>query len=267
LNYLEVAALPAALYALQNMLMLFGCDWLDAMSVNLLNQTKTLSAALFLYLILGQRQSPMQLFALFLMLLSAVILTNNSDSMNPFGTLNLGSIGLFSVRSSLANTTENTAVLGMLAIGAASMISGLSTALTQKALSKGRHAIFLSAELASFGIFSLIVTDMYQHNGQSTLLTLQGGGLFKHWSRWTLIPVFSSAVGGIIVGLVTKYAGGVTKGFALIAGIIVTGVAEFVVDGTPLGPKHIFAAGLVSMSIWIHSSFKYVAPSTKEKEN
>ena len=267
LNYLQVAALPAALYAMQNLLMLFGCDWLDAMTVNLLNQTKTLSAALFLYLIMGQRQSPMQLFALFLMLLSAVILTSRSDGMNPFSAFNLSSVGSFSIWSLLANPTENTAVLGMLAIGAASMISGLSTALTQNALSKGRHPIFLSAELASFGIFSLIVTDMFQHNGQSTLLTLQGGGPFKHWTWWTLIPVLSSAVGGIIVGLVTKYAGGVTKGFALIAGIIVTGVVEFVVDGTPLGPKHVFAAGLVSISIWIHSSFKYVAPSIKEKKN
>jgi len=265
-NYLQVAALPAALYALQNLLMLFGCDWLDAMTVNLLNQTKTLSAALFLYLITGQRQSPIQLFALFLMLMSAVILTSSSDSINPFGSFNLSAVGSFSIRTLLANPSENSAVLGMLAIGAASMISGLSTALTQDALSKGRHALFLSAELASFGIFSVIATDMVQHNGHSTLLTLEDGGPFKHWTWWTLIPVLSSAVGGIIVGLVTKYAGGVTKGFALIAGIIVTGVVEFIVDGTPLGEKHFFAAGLVSISIWIHSSFKYVAPSIKEKE-
>jgi hypothetical protein len=66
-----------------------------------------------------------------------------------------------------------------------------------------------------------------------------------------------------VVGLVTKYAGGVVKGFALIAGtctsaiarfpsvrvpdcsyclqclagILVTGLAQFLVDGKPLGPK------------------------------
>jgi len=265
MNYLQVAALPAALYALQNLLMLIGCDCLDAMTVNLLNQTKTLSAALFLYLIMGQRQSLMQLLALFFMLLSAVILTSSSDSLNPFGSFSFSPMGSFS--NLLANPTENTVVLGMLAIAAASMISGLSTALTQNALSKGRHAIFLSAELASFGIISVLVTDVVQHNGHNTLLTLEGGGPFRHWTWWTLIPVLSSAVGGIIVGLVTKYAGGVTKGFALIAGIIVTGVVEFIVDGTPLGGKHVFAAGLVSISIWIHSSFKYVAPHTKEKSN
>lgn len=46
------------------------------------------------------------------------------------------------------------------------------------------------------------------------------------------------AFGGLVVGLVTKYAGGVVKGFALIAGIIITGIAQFVLENKPLGSKH-----------------------------
>ena len=38
--------------------------------------------------------------------------------------------------------------------------------------------------------------------------------------------------------MVTKYAGGVVKGFALIAGIVVTGIAQFLLDNKPLGSKH-----------------------------
>ena len=72
-----------------------------------------------------------------------------------------------------------------------------------------------------------------------------------------LIPVVSNACGGIIVGLVTKYAGGVTKGFALIAGILVTAVADFFVYGTPLGPQHMVSTVLVSLSIYLHNSFKH----------
>jgi hypothetical protein len=37
-----------------------------------------------------------------------------------------------------------------------------------------------------------------------------------HWP--TLSLSLSQALGGLVVGLVTKYAGGVVKGFALIAG-------------------------------------------------
>lgn len=45
------------------------------------------------------------------------------------------------------------------------------------------------------------------------------------------------AFGGIVVGQVTKLAGGVVKGFALIAGIVLTGIANWIIDGKPLGLK------------------------------
>lgn len=62
----------------------------------------------------------------------------------------------------------------------------------------------------------------------------EGGiaSLFAGWTGWTLIPVFINAAGGIIVGLVTKYAGGVSKGFALIAGILLTAFIQAVVQVT-----------------------------------
>lgn len=39
------------------------------------------------------------------------------------------------------------------------------------------------------------------------------------------------------MGQVTKLAGGVVKGFALIAGIVITGVTNWIIDGKPLGMK------------------------------
>ena len=72
---LTYAAVPAALYALQNWLCQLGYQQLDSLTYNLLNQTKTLSAALNLYLFLGRRQSATQVFALGLLLTSAAMLT------------------------------------------------------------------------------------------------------------------------------------------------------------------------------------------------
>ena len=237
--------------------MLSGCELLDALTVNLFNQTKTLSAALFLYVVMGLRQSKMQLFALFLMLISAVILTTpDSESLLKFSSISDISKyltgGVFSFQ-------DQKSTLGILFVGGASMISGLSTALTQNALSKGRPSMLLNAELSIFSVICLLVSEIFQHGHEKFmhLLTFEDGGLFQYWTWWTLIPVLTSAVGGIIVGLVTKYAGGVSKGFALIAGIIVTAIVEYIFDGKPLGSKHIWSAGLVSLSIWIHSSFKF----------
>jgi solute carrier family 35 (UDP-sugar transporter), member A1/2/3 len=55
-------------------------------------------------------------------------------------------------------------------------------------------------------------------------------GVFAGWTRSTWIPVLSSAVGGVIVGQVTKHAGSVKKGFALIGGILVTALAQYVAE-------------------------------------
>lgn len=67
-NSLQIAALPATLYAIQNLLVQYGYVLLDSMTFNLLNQTKTLSAALWLWILLGQPQSPVQMVALMMLL-------------------------------------------------------------------------------------------------------------------------------------------------------------------------------------------------------
>jgi hypothetical protein len=54
---------------------------------------------------------------------------------------------------------------------------------------------------------------------------------------------------------VTKYAGGVVKGFALIAGIAVTAVVQWALFGQPLTWIDFGAIGLVSFAIYLHSSF------------
>lgn len=125
--------------------------------------------------------------------------------------------------------------LGLIVVSCASMLSGLSAALTQRALvgSKSiRSPVFLSAELAVYGIIALVLNLLINNELRST-----AGSFFSNWSLYTLIPVITNGFGGIVVGQVTKYAGGVVKGFALIAGIAITGIAQWLVDGKPLGLK------------------------------
>lgn len=51
-------------------------------------------------------------------------------------------------------------------------------------------------------------------------------GLMVGWDRGTVIPVLIQAMGGLCVGQVTKYAGGVKKGFAVVSGILLTTVLQ-----------------------------------------
>ncbi|KAL3896792.1 MAG: hypothetical protein SGARI_007077, partial [Bacillariaceae sp.] len=73
-SWVTVAFLPAALYALQNIAALQAYQNLDALTFNVLNQTKTLSAALCCYLVMGRKQSYAQVFSLLLLLLSALVM-------------------------------------------------------------------------------------------------------------------------------------------------------------------------------------------------
>jgi hypothetical protein len=74
----------------------------------------------------------------------------------------------------------------MMVLGA-SMLSGLSAALTQKALvgSKPRHPLFFSAELAVYGIIFLLVRALF--SSESGIIT--SGALFSGWTAYTFIPV------------------------------------------------------------------------------
>ncbi len=47
--------------------------------------------------------------------------------------------------------------------------------------------------------------------------TMARDGFFRGWTAVTLAPIVLNGLGGILVGLVMKYAGGVQKGFSISA--------------------------------------------------
>ena len=77
------------------------------------------------------------------------------------------------------------------------MLSGLSAALTQRALvgSKPRHPLFFSAELAVYGIIFLLVRALF--SSESGIITT--GALFSGWTPYTFIPVITNVRVTIIV--------------------------------------------------------------------
>lgn len=217
-----------------------------------MNQTKTLSAALWIYLILGKGQSRMQIVALVLLLISALVL--NLEAITSDATTN---------DEEEDTSGQNIAVACVIA---ASMISGLSAALTQKVLTEKSNALLVSAQLAAYGILFLVVKEiLYDRSAMSpaaaTALLLES--FWAGWDYWAILPVLGSALGGIVIGLVTKHAGSIMKGFALIFGLIVTGLAQWALDGVGLKRSDWLALGLVSFSIYLHTSFPLVVKKTK----
>ena len=69
------------------------------------------------------------------------------------------------------------------------------------------------------------------------------------------MPLATNAVGGIFVGQVVKYAGGVRKSFSVIAGIVITGVAEWLWLAYPAihcrTPAMIFLGFLINIVVFM----------------
>jgi len=251
-NSAIVAAVPALLYAANNVLTQRGYALLDAVSFNVVNQTKTLFAVFWLWVIMGQEQSLVQILSLVLLVIAPAVLMAppllGNGTPNPVEALKVPGVSS----------------KGLTVVLSASFISGLAAALTQRSLSganAARNSLVFSAELAVWGIMFLLPSLIMQ--------IIRGKNLLANWRLHTLLPVFVNAAGGITVGLVVKHSGNVAKGFALIVGLVFTGFLKWLIQGQPLRSNDFLAAALVSISIYLHASFprrRTHMPETKESE-
>lgn len=188
---LETAALPAATYTLQNWLMQIAYVNLDSLTFNLLNQTKTLFAALFLYLVMGKKQTFPQLVALSLLLGAALLLniSSKNDDNSEVGGESL---------EAPEEAAQARLWLGVFPVLGGAILSGVGAAITQRTLQQsGRNASQLSLELAVYGVAILLVTSGLGLSGN-----IWTDGMFRGWTAWTMLPVMSLAAGGLIVGQV-----------------------------------------------------------------
>jgi UDP-sugar transporter A1/2/3 len=120
LTTLVGAGIPAALYAIQSYCSLMAYQHLSPIDYNVLNQTKTLSAAVFCYFLLAKPQSKLQILSLFVLLGSALVI----EKVIP--------IRKKTVATNLENRAQETEfIMGVAPILLASLISGLAGAICQ----------------------------------------------------------------------------------------------------------------------------------------
>ena len=298
-SWLTIAFLPAGLYVVQNLSALMAYQNLHPVTFNVLNQTKTvrptmhsyptvskrivshivlvsilrttqLFAALFCWLIMGRKQSRAQIFALFLLLLSALVIEKNV-TLDTF--LGGDAADTTAASESLTALEPRHFTHGVVPILVASGISGLAGAITQKNLqgggeSGGKNAVLFSAELCVASLIMLGGSLTVNSDGQC----IEEKGFFADWTPLTFIPIVTNALGGIFVGLVTKYAGSVRKGFALIFGLMMSGfiqaVTEPTEDGTfAISKEEVIGGCLESNSLWLHVTNPYKAPESSGGQN
>ena len=242
----SLSVLPSLVYAVQNYLLVVGASSLDSVTFNCLNQSKLVSTAACVYFVFGVRQSLAQTLALGGLLVAGAILQEGGG-----------------VASGAGKDADQTRIkfAGVAAVLAASALSGVASAATQFSLQRLRRtSTALTLEMAVAAIPCLLLA----HYGASDLS--DRGGFFRVWTASTLVPVVSSALGGIFVGQITKRLGGVAKGFAIVGGLVLTGILQSLVTGEGLEAKHAVALLLVVSCTYAHASFPPASAKTRRKK-
>ncbi len=290
-----MASLPAFLYTIQNVASLMAYQNLEALTFNVLNQTKILSAALSCYFVMGKQQSRMQILSLCLLIVSTLVIERiihpsafvsllstkgGIESSGVFGLQNAfkGFTGFMSTFGDFHSMAGRRFTHGIIPILVASLISGLAGALTQLNLQGGstngpvwgrkkaavksqfdakprppRNAYLFSMEMNVASVIILLSSLLFSSDGRNIL---RSGTFFSEWTPQTFIPVITNAIGGILVGLVTKHAGSVRKGFSLIFGLLLSGL--FQANGAGIRSEQILGGALAGLSLWMHTVHPHV---------
>lgn len=277
---LTVAGLPAALYAVQGVLTYTSHQHLDAVTFIGLSQTKMVSAALWCYLLLGQTLSWRQGVAIGILCVSAVTFQGYGLAWNR--KPNESEVIIDSSLSAEAATTTATATAkrkelrrlpksgdwwykGVGPCLGATFLSGLAGSLSQRGLqmvgSHGRNAYLFTMEVSFYSTLFLLASILVDHqlrpSGTMMAASTQHQpqpqiGKIPKWTVQSLIPITLKAMGGVLTALVHKYAGTVAKGFALVLGLVLSGIFQSTSNQEPLEAHQIIGTLLVLLSAWMH---------------
>jgi len=235
LQSLKVAGLPSISYVLQN-----HCTWLamrnlDSVSFNLQNQSKVVLTAVFVYFICGVTPTRKQMFALILVILAVSLVIHAAEA-----------------KEALEGADS---FLGFGAGFIANTFSGFGAALSQRTLqNESRDSIVFTAELAVIsGVIQLASLPFRSAVREVWADPRNSLGLFIGFDSWCLMPLLANALGGFLVGLVTKYAGSTMKGFAVIIGIILTMILQAFWENKNLDKEVYVAFVMASLAIYIHT--------------
>ncbi|KDO33868.1 hypothetical protein SPRG_01747 [Saprolegnia parasitica CBS 223.65] len=229
---LRTTVLPACIYVVQDYLNQTAVLLLDGVTYNVLNQTKIIWTALFVYYMLGKRQSHIQLGALVLLVASAVLIAVGGHSANAV------------VADELARVT------GMTRACIAAVLSALAGTIIQKALQReARDAYVVTIELAGISIFSNAWPVLLGASAESA------SPLWKGWTSLTVLTLFVQACGGVLVGFVIKHSGNIKKSFAVVLGLLLTAVLESVWNGKAFGTPGYAASVCVMLSTHLYTKY------------
>jgi UDP-sugar transporter A1/2/3 len=232
-----LVTVPASAYNLQMTLEYIALANMDAAMFSVLVQLKLLFTAVFAYAVLGKKLKQIQVISLLLLTVGVMLCNMKVDSKS----------------ESAADSTESSSLYwkGVFATFGIAISSGFASVYTEKVIKtqravspvQGRYSLaYTQVQLASM---SLVTIGIFA--GIHDFDQILQYGLFHNFNGGAYLTVLNSALGGLIVAGVLKYADSVLKGYATATSVIMTGVMSMVLFGTQLNA--VYFLGIVNVVV------------------
>ncbi|KAL7503692.1 hypothetical protein ACHAXN_001457 [Cyclotella atomus] len=252
---------PAALYSIQMTLEYLALGNLDAAVFSVLVQTKLLATAGCAVLILRKQIKKVQLISLVLLTVG-VMLCNMKDYEGGAG------------RRLAEADKEMDTTKGIIATLSIAACSGFASVYTEKVIKAKRNIAQKEVEelplqqngqeqkpAVQYGLVytqvqlafvSLVIMGFYCVVME--LDEIMTKGLWYGFNFPAYVSIFVSAIGGLTVAAVLKYADAVLKGYATAISVILTGVMSMILFGTKLNILYFLGIGNVICAVLLYSS-------------
>lgn len=213
---------PATSYSLQMSLEYIAMANIDPASFSVLVQMKMLTTAMFFRTILKKRLMKKQFISLVILTVGVMLCsmkTSNDESKE----------------DSVGDKT-----LGIAATLGIACSSGFASVYTEKVIKAARKTSNVSKQgdfglahmQAQLAIVSLVILGAYAFIQDFNEIMTKG--FFYNYNAAAAFSSLNSAVGGLIVAAVLKYADSVLKGYATAVSVVLTGVSSNLLFGTNL---------------------------------
>jgi len=226
--------IPATAYSFQMSMEYVALANLDAAVFSVLVQCKLLTTATFSAVILRKRLKYIQIISLVLLTAGVMLINVNKMQEDKNGETEDGLVA------------NNTGVIATLAIAVSSGFAGVYTEKVIKAQRKKSVAAqnyslaYMQVQLA---LVSLVILGIYAvAKDHKAILE---NGLWHNFTTGAFVSVFNSAIGGLVVAAVLKYADAVLKGYATAISVVMTGILSMFLFGTKLNA--LYFMGIVNV--------------------
>lgn len=202
--------IPAGAYNLQNSLEYVAFANIDASTFSALVQIKMLFAAFFFRIVMKKKLCKRQFMSL-------IILTSG--------------VMLCSIKKDGGDSTST----GILATIGIALTSGFASVYTEKVIKCSKNKQVkksLAHTQAQLAIVSLVIMGLYTIFRDKAVILEKG--FFYKFDGSAFIACFNSALGGVIVAAVLKYADSILKGYATAVSVVLTGIMSNILFGTSL---------------------------------